>query len=318
MSGRRGPRSADDRVLGLLRMLPWLMERKTISIAEVSREFSISEEDLIEDLEMASMCGMPPYSPLELTEIYIEEGVIHVGVNKQFDRRLQLTPEEAFGLSLLAAAAQDLPGFTRSRELKSAQKKLKKVLGEGMIDVDLESPAFLSELTEASLSGERQKITYWTPSANRESERTVTVRSVFTDRGHWYITADDDLSGESRNFRVDRIRQLEPTGEKVEVLPVKPEVPAWFADAQDNIVVSAHVEPSATWIAETYPCQATVENADGSIDITIVANSEHWLSRLLLRAEGAMTVTSPPHLVGLRNRVAAELLAKYQAKSSGN
>jgi len=108
----------------LLRMLPWLMERERISIADMARQFSMSEEDLIEDIEMASMCGVPPYTPLELADLYIDEGYIHVGVNKQFDRRLELTASEAFGLTLLATAARDLPGFTRGRELRSAQRKI--------------------------------------------------------------------------------------------------------------------------------------------------------------------------------------------------
>jgi len=316
MSGRRGPRSAEDRVRGLLRMLPWLMERERISIADMARQFSMSEEDLIEDIEMASMCGVPPYTPLELADLYIDEGYIHVGVNKQFDRRLELTASEAFGLTLLATAARDLPGFSRGRELRSAQRKLLRVLGEGVVDIDLESPPFLTELTAASTSGERQVLTYWTPAKNEESVRTITVRTVFTDRGHWYISADDDLSGESRHFRVDRIRQLQPTGEFVPVAPVSAEVPVWFADAQDNIVVTATVAANAAWVVETYPCQNIVEHADGSFTITIVANSEHWLGRLLLRAEGGVTVTSPDHLVGLQSRVATDVLARYRANNS--
>jgi predicted DNA-binding transcriptional regulator YafY len=59
-----------------------------------------------------------------------------------------------------------------------------------------------------------------------------------------------------------------------------------------------------------------VEHADGSFTITIVANSEHWLGRLLLRAEGGVTVTSPDHLVGLQSRVATDVLARYRANNS--
>ena len=79
MSGRRGPRSAEDRVRGLLRMLPWLMERERISIADMARQFSMSEEDLIEDIEMASMCGVPPYTPLELADLYIDDRALRFG-----------------------------------------------------------------------------------------------------------------------------------------------------------------------------------------------------------------------------------------------
>jgi len=317
MSTKRGPRSAEDRVSGLLRMLPWLMQREHVSIAEMAQQFSISEADLIEDLEMTAMCGVPPYSPYELTEIMIDEGTIYIGPNKHFDRSLELTASEAFGLSLLATAAEELPGFSRGKDLKNALKKLRKVLGEGLIDVDAESPEFLEAITEAAASGERLRISYWTPARNEESERVITVRMVFTDRGRWYVTADDDLSGDSRHFRIDRIRSIARTGEFVPVSSIAAEVPVWFADAKDKVVVSAHVAPSASWVIETYPCAVVEEHADGSFDINIVANSAHWLGRLLLRAEGGVVVTAPPEMVDLQSRVANDVLARYRASNAG-
>lgn len=317
MSGRRGPRRAEDRVKGLLVMLPWLMSRKKVAISEMARQFNISESDLIEDLELAAMCGMPPYTPLELTEVYLDEGFVHVGVNKHFERRLELTPSEAFGLSLLAAAAEDIPGFSRRRELKSAVKKLRKILGEGIVDVDNESPQFLDDVTGAAATGERLTITYWTPADNSEKVRTVTVRSVFTDRGHWYVTADDDLSGSLRHFRVDRIRQVTHTGQHVPVIAQEVQVPEWFADAEGKITVVIEVAPRASWVVETYPCTILEERVDGSYLIEIVANSEHWLGRLLLRAEGAATVVGPEPQVDLLRRTAGDVLSRYE-NSSGS
>jgi proteasome accessory factor C len=161
MSAKRGPRSSEERVSGLLRMLPWLMKQERVSVAKMAKQFSMSESDLIEDIEMASMCGVPPYTPFELTDIYIDEGYIFVGLNKRFERSLELTSSEAFGLNLMAAAAKELPGFTRGKDLKSAVKKLRKVLGDDVVDVDIESPMFLSVVTDAASSGQRLRMTYW-------------------------------------------------------------------------------------------------------------------------------------------------------------
>ena len=86
MSAKRGPRSSEIRVSGLLRMLPWLMKHERVSVASMAAQFDMSESDLIEDIEMASMCGVPPYTPFELTDIYIDEGYIFVGANKRFER----------------------------------------------------------------------------------------------------------------------------------------------------------------------------------------------------------------------------------------
>ena len=316
MSSKRGPRSSEVRVSGLLRMLPWLMKQERVSVAKMAKQFSMSESDLIEDIEMASMCGVPPYTPWELTDIYIDDGYIFVGVNKRFERSLELTSSEAFGLNLLATAARELPGFTRGKDLKSAMKKLRKVLGDDLVDVDIESPVFLPVVTEAASTGQRLRITYWTPARNDESERTITVRTVFVDKGHWYIRADDDASNDSRHFRVDRIRAVTTLDEFVETSDVAAQVPIWFADASGSVVVTAEVAASAAWVVETYPCTVREERPDGSYLIDIVSNSDHWLGRLLLRAGGAMTVVAPVELVSVQARTANAVLASYRANSS--
>lgn len=317
MSGKRGPRSAEDRIRGLLVMLPWLMQRERVLVSDMARQFNMTEKDLIEDLELAAMCGTPPYTPLELTDVHIDEGYIFVGPNKFFERRLKLSPAEAFGLSLLAAAAEDIPGFSRRKELKSALKKLRKVLGESVVDVDVESPEFLGAVSDASKSGERLRITYWTPGRNEETTRGIVVRSVFTDRGHWYISADDDLSGERRHFRVDRIRSVSATGQMVPVIEESDPIPTWFADGEGKLVVVAEVAESSAWVVETYPCKVLDERPDGSFRIEMVANSAHWLGRLLLRAGGGVTIVAPDEMVGLCSRTAREVLAVY-SKSSDN
>ena len=316
MSATRGPRSAEARVKGLLVMLPWLMKREKVKISDMAAQFSLSEADLIEDLELAAMCGLPPYTPLELTEVYVDGDYVLVGLNKYFERRLELTANEAFGLSLLAAAAEDVPGFSRDRELKSALKKLRKVLGEGIVDVDVEAPEFLEVVTECATSGERLDIVYWTPGRNEESSRRITVRSVFTDKGHWYVSADDDASGSSRHFRVDRIRSTEKTGEFVAVRVDNVTIPTWFASADGKTVAVLEIEPRASWIVETYPCQKVEELDNGKMRVEIVVTSEHWLSRLLLRGGDAVKVISPETLVDVRRRVAQEMLALYDNKSS--
>lgn len=316
MSARRGPRSSEVRVSGLLRMLPWLMKQERVSVAKMAKQFSMSESDLIEDIEMASMCGVPPYTPFELTDIYIDEGYIFVGANKRFERSLELTASEAFGLNLMAAAAKELPGFSRGKDLKSAVKKLRKVLGDDVVDVDIESPTFLAVVTEAASSGQRLRISYWTPARNEESERTITVRTVFVDRGHWYVRADDDASNDIRHFRVDRIRSVTTLDEFVTVSETAAQVPVWFADASGSETITAEVAATAAWVVETYPCTVREERPDGTYLIDIVSNSEHWLGRLLLRAGGAITVVAPIEMASVQARTANAVLARYGVNSS--
>ena len=61
MSQRRGPRPTSERLRRLLVMLPWVMEREVVAVAEVAERFDVSEAELVRDLELASMCGLPPF-----------------------------------------------------------------------------------------------------------------------------------------------------------------------------------------------------------------------------------------------------------------
>ena len=315
---RRGPRGAAERVRGLVVMLPWLMQRKRVKISDMAAQFNISREDLVEDMLMAAMCGVPPYTPFELTELIIDDDYIEVGLNRRFEQRLELSAAEAFALSLMAVAAQDLPGFRRKRELKNALSKLGNVLGNGLVDVDLADSEHLDMMSRAAATGERIRIVYLTPASGERKERTIVVRSVFADRGHWYITADDDLSGQSRHFRLDRVESAVETGEFAQVSESVPQIPDWFSESDGKIVATLEVASRVAWVAETYPCTVLSEHHDGSLTIRIVANSEHWLGRLLLRAGDGVTVVDPPEMVDLRERAARQVLDVYRSNSSGN
>ena len=64
MSGKRGPKSSAERVERLLKMLPWLVANgPSVSIAEMASQFGMSEEELLAEIELASTCGLPPYTP---------------------------------------------------------------------------------------------------------------------------------------------------------------------------------------------------------------------------------------------------------------
>jgi proteasome accessory factor C len=312
-AAKRGPRSTKDRIKGLLVMLPWLMEREEVAIADMARQFSISEKDLVDDLLLAAMCGVPPYSPFELTEIYIddENGMIEVGVNRRFQQRLSITAAEALALDAMAEVAEKLPGLGMRRNLKSARKKLQKVLGDDNIEIQVETPEFLETMMDALQSGEQLVITHTKPSDGSTSERTITVRTVFADKGHWYVRADDSKSGGLRHFRIDRIEKVEHTGHFADVKPLPAEKPNWFADSDSVPTVRCTVQPSAQWLLEQYSYTNVSEAADGSRVVNIKATSEHWLGRLLLRAEGGIAVQSPSDHADVLARTAAAVLSRY-------
>ncbi len=311
---RRGPRGAAERVAGLMVMLPWLVERKRVKLSDMAEQFKLTEAELVDDIMMASVCGVPPYSPDALIDVFVDEDEVVADVPLMFSRPLQLNSAEVFALTVMGKAALRLPGANKNGPLATALKKLRPLLpsGDGVVEVDLKPVAFLEELRNAVAPGAHLLITYFTPATAARSERTIIPRSVFERGGHWYVSADDDKSGELREFRVDRIESLNATGNFSEpdaTTQRSTDGSTWFDNA--DLHVTLRVEPSARWVVESYPYMSRQVNEDGSTLVTMAIGSEHWLSRLLLRAGDGVQVQEPLELQDLAKRTAAQMLLRY-------
>ena len=309
---RRGPRPAPERLKRLLVMLPWLMERGEVSIAEMAEHFSLTPAEVVADLELASMCGLPPFVD-ELIDVFIDEGMVFTGVPRVFTRPLRLTAPEGFALLIAGRAAMAMPGAEPDGPLGRALDKLAATLGEDGVVVDFGRPALADEVAAAAVAGERMAITYWTPSRDEATEREITPRAVFADRGHWYVLADDHRSGSERSFRIDRILDARTTGEIDAPREVRlPDTERWFADDSDIERVTVRMPTELTWMIERYPVDSLTADAKGATSTAVMpVLSEQWLERLLLRLGPRTTVLQPKRWEGLAARAAADVLAAY-------
>lgn len=314
---RRGPRSASERVAGLLIILPWLMKRKRVRLAEVAKQFRMSEEELIADLQMAAVCGVPPYTPDALVDVFIDEGWVVAEIPKLFSRPLRLTSAEMYAVIAMVQAAQKLPGAPSRSVLMSAVAKLARLApdtAEAPVVIDLPNDPQLQELQTAQHESLELRIEYFNPSRSETAQRTIRVGKIFSEHGHWYVLADDEKSGAMRNFRVDRIRSIVRTGKVYDQADVARRAESeaereWFGDELE--IVTLRVRGDATWIAEAYPTVARQRNRDGSIDVSLRVTSQHWLARLLLRGGRNVEVVSPVKYASLRATTAETVRAKY-------
>ncbi len=127
--GVSGPRNAEDRLRRLLVMLPWLMEVGEVPLAEVARRYDLTEAQVQQDLELVAMCGLPPFVD-EMVDVFVDEGMVYVGVPRLFTRPLRLTAPEGFTLLAAGRAAMELPGADPDGPLGRGLDKLAAVLGE--------------------------------------------------------------------------------------------------------------------------------------------------------------------------------------------
>lgn len=297
-------------------MLPWLMERKRVKLADMAEQFKMSESELMDDLMMAAVCGVPPYSPDALIDVFIDEDEVVAEVPLLFSRPLRLNTAEVFALTSMGKAALQLPGSTESGPLATALAKLRRLLPstQDLVEIDLAPVRYVDQITAAVESGEQLRITYFSPARAQRSERSITPRKVFEDGGHWYVAADDDGSGQQRVFRIDRIEALEHTsrfslGASTATVGDSGDESEWFGDSLQQVTL--RVQPRARWVVESYPYISRIKNSDGSVDITMAVSSEHWLGRLLLRAGTSVSVLEPVELRDVAKRSASEVLKRY-------
>ena len=216
-----GPRNAEDRLRRLLVMLPWLMEVGEVALGDVARRFDMTEAQVQTDLELVAMCGLPPFVD-EMIDVFVDDGMVFVGVPRLFTRPLRLTAPEGFSLLSSARAAMELPGADPDGPLGRGLEKLARALIDAGVDagtddtagvvVDLARPPLTDDLAEAAAQGSELAIRYYTPARDEITERRIVPRHVFVETGNWYVLADDERSGERRTFRIDRIESADPTG----------------------------------------------------------------------------------------------------------
>jgi proteasome accessory factor C len=298
-------------------MLPWLMERREVPLAEVAKTFRMTPSEVESELELAAMCGVPPFVD-ELIDVFIDDETVFVGVPRLFTKPLRLTAPEGFALLTAGRAAMQLPGADPASALGRGLTKLAAALGEDIDDsalvVDLATTPMVEEFVAATKRVERLHIRYWTASRDETTERELTPRHVFHERGEWYVAGDDHRSGEYRTFRIDRVESVEHTGTFDDVPdddgPPDSSV-AWAADGSLPRV-TVRLRPAARWVVEEYPVDSATELGDGTIEARFAVVSDRWLERLLLRAGTDAEVVEPAAWRDLGRRAAARLLTRYE------
>ncbi len=298
-----GPRNAEDRLRRLLVMLPWLMEMGEVPLADVAQRFDMTESQVQSDLELVAMCGLPPFVD-EMVDVFVDDGIVFIGVPRLFTRPLRLTAPEAFSLLTSARAAMELPGADPAGALGRGLAKLAAVLADAGLDavsagsddtagvvVDLARPELTSDLADAAASGNELAIAYYSPARAEITHRSIVPRHVFAEVGNWYVLADDDRSQSRRTFRIDRIESAEATGRIVDVETALP--PERFFDDEEVQRVRIRLAPGARWVLDHYPFDELVEQPDGWVEARFPVSSDRWLAKLLIRLGPDAALVSP-------------------------
>jgi proteasome accessory factor C len=331
-------RTVGDRLRLLLAMIPWLVSVGGAATSEVAERFGLTEDEVVQMLEMAACCGLPPYTPDVLMELLVSDGWVSANLGIQLTRPQRLTASEGFTLAASARAILAVPGADPEGALARALAKLEGVLG-ARIAVEVDDPPLLEVVRRSVQGRESLEITYYSESRDELTERRVDPTAVFVRDGHWYLDGWCHMAGGRRLFRVDRMRSAVPGGERIGAaspsaaspsadspsaawppteptwreVPIRDQgpVPEAFVPGPEARVVTLLVPVGDSWVVESYPTLSSEPAEDGRLRVTLAVGGLAWLERLLLRLGPDAQVLDPPDLAALGSEAAARLLRMY-------
>ena len=304
------------RLQRLLSVVPYVIRHPGTSLEELSRLFGVGEAELIADLNLLFLTGLPPYTPGDMVDVEIEEGKVWIRMADHFSRPVRLTRPEATALYLRGTELLGASSLPETDALRTALEKLAEGLGPealGELKAEVGDPALpgpLDEVREAVAGTERVEIDYYSASRDEVTARRIDPEQVFSAIGNWYVVAWDHRADAERMFRVDRIREVRPTGERFEPRGLAGLGRDLYTPSSEDLWVRLRLRPAARWIAEYY-LMAEAAEKDGSLEVRFPTKDLAWVAKLVLRLAGEAEVLEPPALRELARKAAEEALARY-------
>src|SRR5690349_19460951 len=331
---RGGPGTSSDRLQRLLALVPYVISRKVVGLAETAAAFGVSERELTDDLNMlwcVELRTPDPYCPIDLS---YEGGEIVISQAEPVDRPLRLGVDEAsallVALRMLAEVSQiaSAPGLAGSSALSRTIAKLEAAAGEAAVpsaqvavEVDQNAEAsVLAQIHEAMAGGRRVHLSYYVPGRDEATERDVDPMRLLVVEGRTYLEGWCRRAEAVRVFRLDRVL-------RIEVLAAAAEVPreaepvdvdsGLFRPSPTDLRVVIELSPYGRWVAEYYPCEEVTELGEGRLRVILRTPDGEWVRRLALRLGEDGHVVGPAEVVADVRREASAALAQYGTAGAG-
>ena len=304
----------------LLALVPYLLSRPGVRLAQVAETFGISEERLRRDLNLLWVCGLPGHGPGDLIDVEFEGDTITLLEPAGVTRPLRLTVDEALALIVALRALADTPGLSEHDAVDRALVKVEQAAGSAAgaasrVEVSVEGEQRVLPVIQTALDERRRlHLSYHVPGRDETTERDVDPMRLLLVEGRSYLEGWCRRAEGVRLFRLDRV-------DAVTVLDLPAEPPpgvrhrdlsqGLFRPGPDDLLVTLALRPGAAWVADYHPCESVTESADGGLVVRLRVRDTGWVRRLALRLGAQGRVLAPATLAEQVRADAALALAAY-------
>jgi predicted DNA-binding transcriptional regulator YafY len=321
--------TSTERLQRLLALVPYVVSRKSVGLAETAAAFGVSERELVDDLNLlwcVELRAPDPYCPIDLS---YEGGEIVVSQAESIARPLRLAVDEASALLVALRMLAEVPGLEDRSALSRLIVKLEAAAGDAaaasaqvavQVDIpDEETEGLATQIRAALSAGRRLHLRYYVPGRDEATERDVDPMRLHLVQGRPYLEGWCLRAEGMRLFRLDRVLSLEvldvPAAPPAEAQPVDLDQ-GLFRPSPGDVPVVLELSAEGRWVAEYYPCESTADLEDGRLRVVLRTPDTGWVRRLALRLGEDGRVISPPSLVADIREVAAAALANYVVLSA--
>lgn len=308
-----------DTLVRALNLIPYFQAHPGRSLMEAAKDLGRDVAELQREINRLRCCGVGTW-PEELVDLQFTYAEVSIANSQGMDRPLRLTPTEAGALLLTLESLEGMSGLTDREAVISAAAKLRAIMDDRTVAVfdslAEEDPAEHGPqlvLRDAITSGRKAAFVYRSQSSDTSRRRVVDPARIFVTDGETYLTAWEEESGQHKNFRADRMSEVEilddPAEPHLASLPFSLQDPFGYGRIAEQAQLFIH--PDHTWLADYFPITLEEPREDGHVPATMPVGSEEWFLRFALGQSDRLTVVGPEKLVDGVRRRAADALGAY-------
>lgn len=203
--------NAISRVARAMDVIPYVLENPGIKIETLATKFSVDQKQIIKELELIFLCGLPGYTPYELIDLTFEDGFVTIIDPQLFDKPRKFTETEGviinLGLVLLKNSISDTNQIQVIDHLIQKLTAKFKVTSSAVIE-KLSKPDFYDEITKSINQNDSICIDYASISEDSLYQRLIKPLRISIRNGFYYLYATDLEKDVDRVYRMDQIRSI--------------------------------------------------------------------------------------------------------------
>ena len=203
------------RAIRLLDLVPYIVAHPGISITELAKVFSISRDEVLKDLNLLFLCGLPGYTPLELIDISFDEESVVIRDPQNLAAPRNLNESEALIARIALAALEESTTKTSAAypQIIALREKIAEAFSSSIpasaITFTLDKERATLEAIENAIKQELDlEMTYNNVTKDSSSRRSITPISIIAEDKRTLVSAYCHSAKALRTFNLAQISEV--------------------------------------------------------------------------------------------------------------